>query len=85
MVSQVSTKETTRGIMKIQYVSKYIALSEEGLVSKMECPIDQGLLLSNLDNEDNIFLYCLSCDYRKNIGTKLYDDIVRMVNHNEKM
>jgi hypothetical protein len=71
--------------MKIQYVSKYIALSEEGLVSKMECPIDQGLLLSNLDNEDNIFLYCLSCDYRKNIGTKLYDDIVRMVNHNEKM
>jgi len=85
VVSQVSTKETTRGIMKIQYVSKYIALSEEGLVSKMECPIDQGLLLSNLDNEDNIFLYCLSCDYRKNIGTKLYDDIVRMVNHNEKM
>lgn len=71
--------------MKIQYVSKYIALSEEGLVSKMECPIDQGLLLSNLDNEENIFLYCLSCDYRKNIGTKLYDDIVRMVNHNEKM
>jgi DNA-directed RNA polymerase subunit M/transcription elongation factor TFIIS len=71
--------------MKIQYVSKYIALSEEGLVSKMECPIDQGLLLSNLDKEDNIFLYCLSCDYKKNIGTKLYDDIVRMVNHNEKM
>ena len=71
--------------MKIQYVSKYIALSEEGLVSKMECPIDQGLLLSNLDDEDNIFLYCLSCDYKKNIGTKLYDDIVRMVNHNEKM
>lgn len=71
--------------MKIQYVSKYIALSEEGLVSKMECPIDQGLLLSNLDKEDNIFLYCLSCDYKKNIGIKLYDDIVRMVNYNEKM
>jgi hypothetical protein len=85
MANQISIKESTRGIMKIQYVSKYIALSEEGLVSKMECPIDQGLLLSNLDNEDNIFLYCLSCDYKKNMGTKLYDDIVRMVNHNEKM
>jgi hypothetical protein len=85
MANQISIKESTRGIMKIQYVSKYIALSEEGLVSKMECPIDQGLLLSNLDKEDNIFLYCLSCDYKKNIGTKLYDDIVRMVNHNEKM
>lgn len=68
--------------MKIQYVSKYIALSEEGLVSKMECPIDQGLLLSNLDSNENIFLYCISCNYKKNIGIKLYNDIVRMVNNN---
>ena len=71
--------------MKIQYVSKYIALSEEGLVSKMVCPIDQGSLLSNLDDEDNIFLYCLSCNYKKNIGINLYEDIVEMVNYNEKM
>ena len=71
--------------MKIQYVSKYIALSEEGLVSKMVCPIDQGSLLSNLDDEDNIFLYCLSCNYKKNIGINLYEDIVEMVNYNGKM
>jgi len=71
--------------MKIQYVSKYIALSEEGLVSKMVCPIDQGSLLSNLNSEDNIFLYCLSCNYKKNIGVKLYEDIVKAVSHNEKM
>lgn len=71
--------------MQIQYVSKYIALSEEGLVSKLECPMDQGLLLSNLDAEDNIFLYCISCEYKKNMGIDLYNKIVGVVKNNEKM
>ena len=71
--------------MRIQYVSKYIALSEEGLVSKLECPIDQGLLLSNLNNEDEIFLYCISCKYKKNIGLEMYSKIVSEVNKNAKM
>lgn len=66
--------------MQIQYVSKYIALSEEGLVSKLECPIDQGSLLPNQDLEDNIFLYCLSCKYKKFIGSKYYDNILKEVN-----
>ena len=34
---------------KIQYLSKYIALSEEGLVPRLECPMDQGLLMPNID------------------------------------
>ena len=71
--------------MRIQYVSKYIALSEEGLVSKLECPIDQGLLLSNLNDEDEIFLYCISCEYKKNIGLEMYSKIVSEVNKNAKM
>ena len=66
-------------LRQIQYVSKYIALSEEGLVSKLECPMDQGPLLCNLDFEDNIYLYCLSCEYKKYIGTKLYEDIKKSV------
>ena len=64
---------------RIQIVSRYIALSEEGLVSKLECPMDQGSLLSNLDLEDNIFLYCISCSYKKFIGEKLYSDIEKAV------
>lgn len=66
--------------MKIQYVSKYVALSEEGLVSKLECPIDQGSLLPNQDLEDNIYLYCLSCNYKKTIGFKHYENIFKEVN-----
>lgn len=65
--------------MKIQYVSKYITLSEEGLVPRLECPMDQGLLFSNLDSEDNIFLYCIACNYKKVVGIYLYDKIVKQV------
>jgi hypothetical protein len=65
--------------MRIQYVSRYIALSEEGLVVKMECPFDQGPLLSNLNKEDEIFLYCLSCSYKKTIGYAIYTKMVEAV------
>jgi len=65
--------------MQIQYVSKYIALSEEGLVPRLECPMDQGSLLCNLDLEDNIYLYCLSCDYKNNIGLEVYEKLVGLI------
>ena len=65
--------------MKIQYVSKYLSLSEEGLVPRIYCPMDQGSLLCNLDGEDSIFLYCLSCDYKKHIGLHLYDKLKESV------
>ena len=65
--------------MRIQYVSTYISMSEEGLVEKLLCPVDQSILFCNQDLEDNIFLYCLECEYKKNIGTSTYDKIVKSV------
>jgi DNA-directed RNA polymerase subunit M/transcription elongation factor TFIIS len=65
--------------MRIQYVSTYISMSKEGLVEKFLCPVDQSLLFSNQDIEENIFLYCLSCKYKKNIGLNTYKDIVKLV------
>ena len=65
--------------MKIQYVSKYLSLSEEGLVPRIDCPVDQGSLLCNTDKEDKIFLYCLSCNYKIYIGLKFYDNIKGLV------
>jgi hypothetical protein len=67
--------------MQIQYVSKYIALSQEGLVPRLECPMDQGSLLCNLDLEDNIYLYCLSCEYKNNVGIEVYEKIMSGVNN----
>jgi len=65
--------------LKIQYVSKYLTLSREGLVPGINCPMDQGLLFCNQDDNDNIFLYCLSCNYKKDVGLKLYDKMVNLV------
>jgi len=65
--------------MKIQYVSKYLSLSKEGLVPELLCPMDQGSLYSNQDLQDNIFLYCISCSYKKTIGIVDYENIVDLV------
>jgi hypothetical protein len=65
--------------MQIQYVSKYIALSEEGLVPRLECPMDRGSLLCNLDLENNIYLYCLSCEYKNIVGLEVYEKIMNEV------
>jgi len=67
--------------MKIQYVSKYLSLSKEGLVPELLCPMDQGSLYPNQDSEDNIFLYCLSCSYKKNIGIEMYANLKKMVDN----
>jgi DNA-directed RNA polymerase subunit M/transcription elongation factor TFIIS len=66
--------------MKIQYVSTYISMSKDGLVEKLLCPVDQSILFSNQDLKDNIFLYCLECSYKKNIGDLTYNKIVEEVN-----
>lgn len=66
-------------IKKIQYLSKYIALSEEGLVPRLECPINQGFLMPNIDLNDTIYLYCLSCSYKTTIGSSRYEYIKRIV------
>lgn len=71
-------------MQKIQYVSKYLTLTQEGLVPKIDCPLDQGLLMCNLDNDDEIYLYCLSCSYKKVIGFDLYNKIKKLVEANEK-
>jgi hypothetical protein len=68
--------------MKIQYVSKYLSLSEEGLVPRLECPMDQGPLMCNESNDGIIYLYCLSCQYKNNIGLELYGKIKRAVDSN---
>jgi DNA-directed RNA polymerase subunit M/transcription elongation factor TFIIS len=60
-------------------VSKYIRLAEEGLVSKLECPMDQGLLYPNQTNENIVYLYCISCNYKKDIGLSFYNQIVKAV------
>jgi len=60
-------------------VSKYLTLAKEGLVSKLDCPMDQGLLMSNQDLDDKIYLYCLSCSYKMVLGLELYEKMERII------
>lgn len=64
-------------MIKIQVVSKYISMSEEGLVPELNCPMDQGPLMVNMSDDDKIYLYCLSCEYQKFIGLNFYNNIVK--------
>lgn len=65
--------------MKIQVVSEYLALAKEGLVPGIECPVDQGLLFCNQDSEDQIYFYCLSCNYKNYLGLEVYDRLKRVL------
>ncbi len=65
-------------------MSRYLALAKEGLVPGMDCPLDQGLLFANEDSEEKIFLYCLSCDYKKYIGIHLYKNMESLINATKK-
>lgn len=66
-------------MIKIQTVSKYLTLAEEGLVPRIDCPMDQGLLMVNLNLDDTIFLYCISCGYKKNVGIALYEKMAEAI------
>jgi len=57
-------------------------MSEEGLVEKLLCPVDQSILFSNQNLLDEIYLYCLECDYKKDLGLTTYKKIVDDVNKN---
>jgi len=65
-------------------VSKYLALSREGLVSEMVCPLDQGLLFSNQDEKEKIFVYCISCQYKNYIGSAVYSKMLESVSNAAK-
>ena len=57
-------------------------MSEEGLVEKLLCPVDQSILFCNQDLLDIIYLYCLQCDYKKSLGSISYQKIVDEVDRN---
>jgi hypothetical protein len=57
-------------------------MSEDGLVEKLLCPVDQSLLFCNQNLLDEIYLYCLECDYKKVLGALSYQKIVNEVDKN---
>jgi hypothetical protein len=57
-------------------------MSEEGLVEKLLCPVDQSILFCNQNLLDEVYLYCLECDFKKALGVATYQNIVNRVDKN---
>lgn len=63
--------------MDIRVFSKYYQLSLENKVLPILCSIDDndGILVPNLDEDDRVYLYCLSCNFKMWPGQELYNNI----------
>ena len=79
-ISKFPSKNQKGVNIKVQLVSKYLTLAREGLVASMDCPLCQGFLFANTNNEDDIYLYCLACNYKKQLGLALYKRMEKEAN-----
>lgn len=43
------------------------------------CPFDNYQMLPNLRHDDTIYLYCLACNHKVDVGYNLYDRMKRAV------
>lgn len=64
--------------MIIQVINKYLILSDNDITIPIRCGIDNDhpRLFANMDDDDNIYLYCMACEYKLIPGIELYERIV---------
>lgn len=67
--------------MDIREFRYYQFLAEKGLCEPIVCMNDpeHGILFSNIDNEDKIFLFCLGCDFSIYPGITFFDTIRKKI------
>lgn len=67
--------------MIIQVFNKYLLLSDIGKTKPLLCGLDNDhpRLFANIDENDNIYLYCLACEYKMIPGIELYSRIEKIV------
>ena len=67
--------------MDIKEFRYYQYLAEKGYVEPLVCYNDSehGVLYANMDKEDNVYLYCLACEYKIIPGTTFREVIRRRI------
>lgn len=63
--------------MDIRIVREYLDKYRGG--TEIMCPYDILPLYPNMTNDDIIYLYCLACNYKVNVGYNLYDKMKRAI------
>lgn len=75
--------------MKIQVFSEYYNLAQEGRVKPLSCPQHKNdepaiFQLIHKEENDNIVLSCLACDYHVVAGLQLYENILSQITEAKK-
>lgn len=72
--------------MDIREFRYYQFLAEKGLTDPIVCMNDSehGNLYSNIDNEENTFLFCLACDFSIRPGIVFFDTIRKKIHEVSK-
>ena len=72
---------TTGTKMRIQVVNRYLELVDQGNAPAPVCKNDEdhGRVFAKLDDDDNIILWCLACEYNAQLGISMYDKMYDIV------
>ena len=67
--------------MIIHIVRKYLELSNNNTIPPVLCELDNdhGSLMPNLDENDEVFLYCLACEFKIHLGINSIQDMFETV------
>lgn len=70
-------------MITIQEAHKYINLSKDGLTKKILCgnDYDHTSLLPSLNEQDEVYFYCLACSYKITPGYKMERYIKFVINN----
>lgn len=72
-------------LIKVQILNAYKKLAGEQIVPPLLCPTDQTDLYPNIDDEDKVYLYCFSCNYKNYLGLEAYSKIEKVVLQNQNI
>lgn len=72
-------------IIKVQVLNAYKKLAGEQIVPPLLCPSDEEELYPNLTEDDRLYLYCLSCNYKNYLGLEIYSKIEKLVLDNKNI
>ena len=75
-----------RGIMRIQAFSAFQDLARDGVVEPLMCFNEEHInpLIPALNKNDEVYLWCLECDFKLNPGINLYEKIILTLEENTK-
>jgi hypothetical protein len=64
--------------MRIQAFSAFQELAKNGMVDPLKCFNKEHVnpLVPALNKKDEVYLWCLECDFKLNPGINLYEQIV---------